>query len=158
VNLDYYAEQVAIMVKRGRSPEWIAQRLGKTVQWVMGAAQHPDVIKRCTQLRQEEMQQEEPEMWDRERYSLEIQGWGPEMIREARRMAMDPKVSDATRMKAIETVLKYNENMPTPKDAVNDAPPGVMIDGPIAERLLDLVQSRQERARLLAEQTEDYSA
>lgn len=145
---EFYYEQVANMIRKGRSPEYIAARLKKSVTWVEEAALNADVIERSNEMRILENHDADAEMWDKERTSLEIQAMGPEMIRNARSMANNPNVADAVRAKMIELCLKYNEQMPQPKDAAGENSAGIYIDPAVGERLLDLAASRARRQQL----------
>ena len=148
---EYFHEQLALMLMKGRSAEYIANRLKKTVTWVEEAARHPDVIERCTEMRGVELaERKEADLWDKERIGLEIQGDTPHMLAQARKIALSDTAADNNKLKAIELWLKYNEEMPQVRDADDgNQERGIYIDGPVAERLFELAQSRAQRQKLL---------
>lgn len=146
----FYLNQLASMLVRGRDPDYIAHNLDRPLKWVLDMAETPEISKLCADIRSGKVaEQTEEALWGTERTSLELQIKTPKALKKLWDIIDDEKASHSSQLKAIEMWLKHNDKMPQKEDAVAGDQPIIFTDEDW-KRLQELEKTRETRLRLVA--------
>lgn len=118
--LDPMYNLIANLSKRGRSAEEIARRVNKPVGWVVEVLDEPAVKEFLGGSDVPDEDVDEVEIWSDEKKAYERERMAPLRYRTWESILRDPEANDTAKLKVIEQMMKYDQDLVVKDDGSDE--------------------------------------